>query len=108
MNICFLEKSQNLMNSLTYQQRIRQKLGQAFASADLEIIDDSARHKGHAGHDLRGETHFRIRIVSPAFTGLSRLERHRLIYGALAEEIKERVHALTIEAFAPNENTRIG
>jgi BolA protein len=91
------------MNSLTYQDRIRQKLTDMFSPIHLKIIDDSARHKGHAEHDPRGETHFKIRIVSENFAGLSRVARHRLVYDALATELKERVHALNIESLAPNE-----
>ena len=91
------------MNSLTYQDRIRQKLTDTFSPIHLEIMDDSARHKGHAGHDSRGETHFKIRIVSENFAGLSRIARHRLVYDALAAELKERVHALNIETWAPSE-----
>jgi len=75
----------------------------ALAPLELEIIDDSARHKGHAGHDPRGETHFKIRVVSPVFKGLSRVARHRLIYESVNAELKERVHALTIEALTPEE-----
>jgi BolA protein len=91
------------MNSLSYQDRIRQKLTAAFAPIHLEILDDSAHHQGHAGHDPRGETHFKIRIVSAVFVGLSRVDRHRKIYDALADELKERVHALNIETLAPDE-----
>ena len=91
------------MNLLTYQQRIRQKLEAAFQPILLEILDDSARHKGHAGHDPRGETHFKIRIVSAAFNGLTPVARHRLVYDALAAELKERVHAVNIEAKTPEE-----
>jgi BolA protein len=84
-----------------YQQRIRQKLTAALAPERLEIIDDSARHAGHAGHDPKGETHFRIVIVSAAFTGLGRVERHRLVYEVLAAEMQERVHALALETLLP-------
>jgi BolA family transcriptional regulator, general stress-responsive regulator len=91
------------MNSQSYQDRIRQKLTAAFAPIHLEILDDSARHKGHAGHDPKGETHFKIRIVSTVFAGLSRVDRHRLVYESLATELKERVHALNIEALAADE-----
>ncbi len=86
------------MNQLTYRQRIEQKLTAALAPGRLEIVDDSARHQGHAGHDPKGETHFKIRVASAAFKGLSPVARHRLVYDALAEELRERVHALQIEA----------
>jgi BolA family transcriptional regulator, general stress-responsive regulator len=91
------------MNSSPYHERMRQKLAAAFAPIHLEIIDDSARHAGHAGHDPKGETHFKIKIAGAAFEGLSRIARHRLIYQALADELKERVHALNIEALTPDE-----
>ena len=86
------------MNQLTYRQRIEQKLTAALAPKRLEIVDDSARHQGHAGHDLKGETHFKIRVASAAFNGLSPVARHSLVYDALADELRERVHALQIEA----------
>ena len=91
------------MNSLTYKERLRQKLEAALAPVNMEIIDDSARHVGHAGHDPRGETHFKLNIVSAAFTGLSTIARHRLVYGAISEEINERVHAVNIIAKTPEE-----
>jgi BolA protein len=91
------------MNPHTYKERIRGKLDAALAPVHMEIIDDSGHHIGHAGHNPQGETHFKIKIVSPAFAGLTRVARHRLVYEALADELKERVHALNIEALAPDE-----
>ena len=93
---------------MTYFERIRNKLTDTLNPILLEIKDDSARHVGHAGHDPRGETHFHVRIVSSHFEGLNRVARHRLIYAALDQELKERVHALTIESLTPSENTTIG
>lgn len=69
----------------------------------LVVIDDSARHAGHAGHDARGESHFTVEIVAAAFTGQSRVGRHRLVNQALAALLAERVHALAIRAKAPGE-----
>jgi BolA protein len=91
------------MDSLSYMDRIRRKLEAALSPVDLEIVDDSARHIGHAGHNPQGETHFKIKIVSPIFSGLAHVARHRLVYDALREEISERVHALNISAVAPDE-----
>ena len=91
------------MNPATYVERIRRKLEAAMAPIHMQIIDDSARHSGHAGYNSQGETHIKIKIVSPVFAGLTRVARHRLIYEALAEELRERIHALNIEAFEPNE-----
>ncbi|MBI3673329.1 MAG: BolA family transcriptional regulator [Rhizobiales bacterium] len=82
-------------------QRIAAKLTQALAPVRLEVIDESHLHAGHAGARPDGESHFRVLIVAEAFGGLSRVERHRLVNATLAEELKSRVHALAIEASAP-------
>lgn len=79
------------------------KLRQAFAPVELDILDDSARHAGHAGARPEGETHFRVRIVSAHFEGLSRLERQRRIHAALAQELEARIHALSLTALTPQE-----
>ena len=84
-------------------ERITTKLEQALAPARLAVIDESHQHHGHAGWREGGETHFRVDIVSQAFAGKSRLERHRLINAALAEELAGGVHALAIVARAPEE-----
>jgi BolA protein len=85
---------------------IREKLNAAFAPAQLVVEDESAKHHGHAGARPGGETHFRVTIVSPAFTGLSRVERQRRIYAVLAAELNDRVHALSLTAQAPEEAAR--
>jgi BolA protein len=82
---------------------IQRKLNAAFAPVELDVIDDSARHAGHAGHRPVGETHFTVRIVSPAFAGLSRLERQRRVYAVLAEELKSQIHALALTCLANGE-----
>ena len=82
---------------------IRRKLSAAFAPAELDVVDDSARHEGHAGSLPGGETHFSVRIVSPAFEGLSRVERQRRVYAALADEMKSQIHALALTTLAPGE-----
>lgn len=87
---------------MSYKTRIEQKLS-ALAPAFLEVIDDSEKHRGHGGYREGGETHFTVRIVSPAFTGLGRLARHRLVNDLLAAELSERVHALALETRAPGE-----
>lgn len=81
-------------------QTITAKLKEAFAPIRLEVFDESARHHGHAGARPEGETHFRVVIRAEAFRGKSRLERHRMIHGALAEELRGPVHALAIDADA--------
>ncbi len=85
-------------------ERITQKLTEAFAPQELKVIDESHQHQGHGGWREGGETHFRVNIVSEAFTGKSRLERHRLVNAALAQELADRVHALAIAAKAPGES----
>ena len=77
------------------------KLQTALAPVYLEVIDESSQHQGHAGARPEGESHFRIKIVSAAFKGKSRIEQHRMINQVLALELKERVHALAIETSAP-------
>ena len=83
---------------------IRRKLSEAFVPAELSITDDSARHEGHAGARPGGETHFTVKIVSPAFAGLSRLERQRRVYAVLADELKSQIHALALTVLTPDEN----
>lgn len=83
--------------------RIRAKLTDELSPSALEIVDDSASHVGHAGHDGRGESHFSVVVVSDAFTGLSRVERQRQVYGILAEELADRVHALSLRTLTPDE-----
>lgn len=85
---------------------IEQKLSQGLSPTRLDVIDDSGRHVGHAGHKPGGETHFRIEIVSPAFTGKSRIERHRLVNALLAEELAGPVHALQLATLTPEEAAR--
>jgi BolA protein len=86
------------------QDIITTKLMAAFAPESLHVEDESHLHQGHAGHRPGGESHFRLYIVSSAFKGKSRLERHRMINTALANEMKGRVHALAIHAQAPGES----
>jgi BolA family transcriptional regulator, general stress-responsive regulator len=88
---------------MTSQNAIIQKLREAFSPESLEVVDESHLHEGHAGHRPGGETHFRVYIVSPAFKGKSRIERHRMINATLAAELGGSVHALAIHAQAPGE-----
>ena len=87
----------------TVQHTITNKLREAFTPESLDVIDESHLHEGHAGHRPGGETHFRIYIVSDAFEGKSRIERHRMINATLAAELAGPVHALAIKAQAPDE-----
>ncbi len=85
------------------QDRITAKLTAAFAPTSLDVVDESDRHIGHAGHRPGGETHFQVYIVSPAFDGKSRVERHRMIHQALSEELAGGIHALALKVHAPSE-----
>jgi BolA family transcriptional regulator, general stress-responsive regulator len=80
-----------------------EKLTTSFAPERLDVIDESHQHVGHAGHRPGGESHFRVYIVSQAFRGKSRLDRHRMVNEALAGELAGGVHALAISAYAPGE-----
>ena len=82
---------------------IEKRLRASLSPERLNVIDDSAKHRGHAGHDPRGESHFTVEIVAAAFSGQSRVARHRLVNQALAPLLAERVHALAIAAKAPGE-----
>ena len=91
---------------MTTRETIINKLSEAFAPEGLEVRDESHLHEGHAGHRPGGETHFRVYIVSNAFEGKSRVERHRMINTTLAGELAGSVHALAIHAQAPGEGGR--
>lgn len=69
----------------------------------LRVTDDSEQHRGHAGHDARGESHFTVEIVADAFEGQNRVARQRAVNAALADLLRDRVHALAIKAKAPSE-----
>jgi BolA protein len=88
---------------MSVEDQIREKLTRAFAPVALEVVNDSHRHAGHAGSPDTGESHFTVKMVSAAFAGKSRVERHRLVNQALAAELAGPVHALAIDARAPDE-----
>jgi BolA family transcriptional regulator, general stress-responsive regulator len=88
----------------TVQREIETLLQEAFLPTRLDVINDTARHHGHAGDDGSGESHFTVVIESVAFAGKSRLDRQRLVNRALGDIPGERVHALAIRAFAPGES----
>jgi BolA protein len=83
---------------------ITEKLTAAFAPQSLRVEDESHRHEGHAGHRPGGQTHYRVYIVSEAFRGKSRIDRHRMVNQTLAQELAGGVHALAIHASAPGED----
>jgi BolA protein len=79
------------------------RLNSALSPSSVELIDDSEQHRGHGGYNPAGESHFSLRIESPAFVGKSRVQRQRMIYAALGDLMQARVHALSIRAKAPGE-----
>lgn len=99
---------------MSMQERIEAKLTQAFAPERLIVLNESHLHAGHnhtssdhhGAFDGTGETHFRVRIVSKQFVGISRINRHRAVNQVLASELEDAVHALAIEPSAPGEATR--
>lgn len=93
-----LEKSQINPRVALIEQRLRG----ALAVEDVQIIDDSAAHAGHAGA-REGGGHFNVLIVSPAFAGLPLIKRHRLVYQAVDDLMKKEIHALSIQALTPDE-----
>ncbi|MEM7776587.1 MAG: BolA family protein [Pseudomonadota bacterium] len=86
--------------------RIRQKLADGLTPRHLDVINESDLHAGHRSSPGTGESHFRVIVVADAFTGETRLARHRQINALLAEELSTGgVHALAIQAYAPDEQT---
>ena len=83
--------------------QIRDILTEQFAPVELQIIDDSSKHAGHSGADPRGESHFSVLVVSEKFEGQNRVNRQRLVYGALDTLLRERVHALALKTMTPDE-----
>ncbi len=88
---------------MSARDTITNKLNEAFAPQSLDVSDESHLHEGHAGHRPGGETHFRLYIVSQAFEGKSRIERHRMINATLAAELAGSVHALALKTLVPGE-----
>lgn len=92
---------------MSIKETIEAKLMSRFAPERLEVINESHRHAGHQPQfNGEGETHFRVRLVANAFSGMSRVERHRTINELLADELAAGVHALAIEPAAPEEQVR--
>ena len=88
---------------MTAETRIKEKLIAALRPVRLDVINESDMHAGHKGSPGTGESHFRVLIVSEAFAGKSRVERHRMVNEALKDEVGSRVHALALAAYAPGE-----
>lgn len=91
---------------MSVAETIHRKLTDQLAPLSLKIVDDSHRHAGHQGARPEGETHFSVEIVSAAFTGKKQVERQRLVYAALKEELADRVHALALTTRSPEETSR--
>ncbi len=85
-------------------EAIKLKLGRGLAPSYLEVIDQSHIHAGHAGARSQGESHFAVNVVSAAFIGKSRIERQRMVYDLLAEEIADGLHALSLRTLTPEES----
>jgi BolA protein len=82
---------------VTVTDLIRIRLDEAFSPRELEVVDDSERHRGHAGYQEGGESHFNVRIRADAFTGQTRIARHRAVHNALGKELVARIHALALD-----------
>ncbi|MFL1875797.1 BolA family protein [Hansschlegelia beijingensis] len=91
---------------MSVRDRIESTLREALRPQRLEVVDESHLHAGHAGSRPGGETHFRVRVVSDAFSGVSRIDRHRRVNALLAGELAGQVHALAIDARSPDEPGR--
>ncbi len=88
---------------MSVAETMESKLRAAFRPLRLEIEDQSHLHAGHAGHNPAGESHFHVVLVSEAFSKMNRVARQRAVYEVLAEELKGRVHALSLETRAPGD-----
>ncbi len=85
------------------KNRIESKLNEAFSPTSLKVEDESHLHVGHGNYRAGGESHFHVTIISPAFQGLNRIQRHQKVYACLKEEINEGVHALSLKTLSPEE-----
>ncbi len=88
---------------MTLENAIKEKLTKAFAPSGMKVVNESHLHAGHAGSPGTGESHFAVVVVADAFAGKSRLERHRMVNAALADELAGGIHALAIRAMTPPE-----
>jgi BolA protein len=88
---------------MSVEASMREKLVQALQPTRLDVVNESHLHAGHRNSPGTGESHFRVLVVSPAFVGRTRVDRHRMINETLAAELKGKVHALAIKAYAPGE-----
>ncbi|WJY21366.1 BolA family protein [Fontisubflavum oceani] len=82
---------------MTRTEKIQSRLSEAFDPVLLEVVDDSESHRGHAGYQEGGESHFNVAIQSDAFKGLSRIAQHRAVHDALGKELMAEIHALSLD-----------
>ena len=82
---------------MTVTEEITARLTEAFAPRSLSVVDESERHRGHAGYREGGESHFRVAISAPAFAEMNRIARHRAVHAALGPALVGRIHALALE-----------
>jgi BolA protein len=87
-------------DKVTRTEKIETRLREAFAPRVLSVVDESERHRGHAGYQEGGESHFRVTIESEAFQGLGRIERHRAVHAALGRDLVAEIHALALKISA--------
>lgn len=85
------------------EEYIQDKITQTMECSFIEVVDQSAAHKGHSGYREGGGSHFHVLVVSEAFEGLSKVKRHQKIYAALQEEMKQQIHALALKTMTPSE-----
>ena len=88
---------------MSITERINKKLTEGLTPTVLEVVDESAKHKGHGGWREGGETHYHVTVVADAFEGKSRVDRQRMVYALLSDEMAERVHALALTTKTPGE-----
>ncbi|WP_242182675.1 BolA family protein [Sphingomonas sp. CARO-RG-8B-R24-01] len=98
-----IEPSSTAAPAIPLVFEIENRLNSALSPTRLDVSNDSAQHAGHMGDDGTGESHFSVTIEAPAFTGVSRVQRQRLVNQALADLLRDRIHALAIRATAPGE-----
>ena len=88
---------------MSMENRIREKLMVGLQPDRLDVVNESEKHAGHRSSPGTGESHFRVLVVSPLFAGQSRLQRHRMVNGLIAEELSGGIHALALATYAPRE-----
>lgn len=102
-SLCFTGKVKTLEDFMNRAERIRIAVEAAFKVHRIEVRDDSHLHASHAGAQPEGETHFDLLVISPEFTGQSRVTRQRAVYGLLSSEFESGLHALSMRALTPDE-----